>query len=47
MKKYIAICVDYDGETIILEGTNYDMLMDDIDSFGYDVLDVEERDENN
>lgn len=37
---YTAICRDYDGVKHILKGTNYDKLMDEIDSYGLDVEDV-------
>ena len=39
-KMYIAICVDSDNDTTTLRNTNYEDLMDSVDSYGYDVLDV-------
>ena len=45
MKKiYIALCVDADGEEIEITNDNYDALMEDIDRYGFDVVDVYELD---
>ena len=45
MKKvYIAKCIDGDGEPIEITHANYDALMEHIDAYGYDVLDVIEMD---
>jgi len=45
MKKiYIATCLDADGEEIEITNDNYDALMDDIDRYGFDVVDVVEMD---
>ena len=45
MKKiYIATCVDADGEEIEITNDNYDALMDGIDRYGFDVVDVYELD---
>jgi hypothetical protein len=41
---YIAICVDSDNDTTTLRNTNYEDLMDSVDNYGYDVLDVIEWD---
>lgn len=39
-KIYIAICTDADGEEIEITNTDYDALMDGIDRYGFDVVDV-------
>lgn len=45
MKKiYIALCVDADGEEIEITNTDYNTLMEVVDSYGYDVVDVYELD---
>ena len=41
---YIAKCIDGDGEPIEITNMNYDALMEGIDTYGYDVLDVVEMD---
>ena len=41
---YIATCINGDGDTIKITNTNYEALMDGIDRYGYDVLDVIEMD---
>ena len=44
MKIYIARCVDAEGETIEITNDNYHALMDGIDRYGFDVVDVYELD---
>lgn len=41
---YIATCINGDNETIKVTNTNYEALMDGIDRYGFDVLDVVEMD---
>ena len=45
MKKiYIALCVNADGEEIEITNDNYEALMEGIDRYGFDVVDVYELD---
>ena len=39
-KIYIAICIDADGNEVEITNTDYDALMDGIDRYGFDVVDV-------
>ena len=41
---YIATCINGDGDTIKITNMDYEALMDGIDRYGFDVLDVVEMD---